>query len=94
MEALEQYEGELTAYEMSELSTYECIYAVGSVRVPGIRQKTNRDGFYNAQVGEQIGYRYLIEKIIDAGAFGQVVRCIDMKDGGRIVAVKISKNKK
>ena len=45
-------------------------------------------------MGEQLGYRYLIEKIIDAGAFGQVVRCIDMKLGGKIVAVKISKNKK
>ena len=94
MEALEQYEGELTPFEMTELSTYKSIYAVGSVRVQSMRQITNRDGFYNAHVGEQIGYRYLIEKIIDAGAFGQVVRCIDMKDGGRIVAVKISKNRK
>lgn len=94
MEALEQYEGELTPFEMTELSTYNCIYAVGSVRVSSMRQLTNRDGFYNARIGEQIGYRYLVEKIIDAGAFGQVLRCIDMKDGGRIVAVKISKNKK
>lgn len=59
-----------------------------------MRQIVGRDGFYAAQVGEQLGYRYLIEKIIDAGAFGQVMRAIDMKDGGRTVAVKISKNKK
>ena len=48
MEALEQYEGELTPFEMTELSTYKCIYAVGSVRVQSMRQITNRDGFYNA----------------------------------------------
>ena len=94
IEALEQYEGELTPFEMTELTTYNFIYTVGSVRVEGMRQIANRDGFYKAQIGEQLGYRYLIEKIIDAGAFGQVVRCIDMKDGGRSVAVKISKSKK
>lgn len=41
-----------------------------------------------------MGYRYLIEKKIDAGAFGQVVRCIDMRDSGKTVAIKIGKNKK
>lgn len=46
------------------------------------------------RVGEQLGYRYLIEKKIDAGAFGQVVRCIDMRDSGKMVAIKIGKNKK
>lgn len=35
-----------------------------------------------------------MDKIIDAGAFGQVVRCIDMKDNGKTVAIKLSKNKK
>lgn len=32
--------------------------------------------------------------IVDKGAFGQVVKCFDIKDGGREVAVKISRNKK
>lgn len=94
IEALEQYEGELTPFEMTELTGQEFIYTVGSVRVQGMRQIVNREGFYNAHVGEQIGYRYLIEKVIDAGAFGQVVQCIDMKESGQSVAVKISKNKK
>ena len=47
-----------------------------------------------AQVGEQLGYRYEITKVIDNGAFGQVVQCVDMKDNQRIVAAKIGKNKK
>jgi len=29
-----------------------------------------------------------------AGAFGQVLKCIDMKDNGRMVAIKISKESK
>ena len=32
-EALEQYEGELTPFEMTELSSFDFIYTVGSVRV-------------------------------------------------------------
>ena len=32
--------------------------------------------------------------IVDKGAFGQVVKCIDMKEGGKEVAIKISRNKK
>ena len=93
-EALEQYDGELTPFEKTEITSFDFIYTVGSVRVASIRQIPNKDGFYMARVGEQLGYRYLIDKIIDAGAFGQVVRCIDMKDSGRPVAIKISKNKK
>ena len=29
-------------------------------------------GFYKCQVGEHIGYRYELEKVLDAGAFGIV----------------------
>jgi len=79
---------------MTELTTYEFIYTIGSHRVHTMRSVAGRDGFYSAHVGEQLGYRYQVEKIIDAGAFGQVMRCIDMKEAGRTVAVKISKNKK
>jgi len=46
------------------------------------------------RVGEQIGYRYLVNEVVDKGAFGQVVKCIDMKEGGREVALKITRNKK
>ena len=42
-----------------------------------------------------MAYRYEVIALIDAGAFGQVMKCIDFKDPGqRIVAAKISKNKK
>jgi hypothetical protein len=46
-------------------------------------------------VGEQLGYRYEVTKIIDQGAFGQVVCCIDYKDPKqKMVAAKLGKNKK
>ena len=35
-----------------------------------------------------------MDQVIDQGAFGQVVKCIDMREGGREVALKLSKNKK
>lgn len=52
------------------------------------------EGYYKVRICEQIAYRYLIEKIVDKGAFGQVARAVDMKEGGRFVAIKISRNKK
>ena len=32
-EAMEQYEGELTAFEMSEIAAYDFIFTVGSIRI-------------------------------------------------------------
>lgn len=32
--------------------------------------------------------------IVDKGAFGQVVKCLDLKENGKYVALKISRNKK
>ena len=70
-------------FEMNELASFDFIYTVGSVRVSGLRQVSNKEGNYMTRVGEQLGYRYLVEKKLDAGAFGQVVRCIDMRDSGK-----------
>jgi dual specificity tyrosine-phosphorylation-regulated kinase 2/3/4 len=42
-----------------------------------------------------LAYRYEVVKLIDKGAFGQVVKCIDCKDPNKkIVAAKLCKNKK
>ena len=35
-----------------------------------------------------------MDQVIDAGAFGQVVKCFDMKECGKEVAIKISKSSK
>ena len=51
-EAMEQYDGELTPFELAELGQYDFIYTVGSVRIQSVRQVSTKDGFYNAKVGE------------------------------------------
>jgi len=61
--------------------------------VKSLRDKVTRDGFYRVETGEQIGFRYCVNKVIDAGAFGQVCMCHDIKENVD-VALKISKNKK
>ena len=58
MEAHEHYESEITPFEKSELSTYDFIYTVGSIRVPSLKSVLTRKGDYNIQIGEQVGYRY------------------------------------
>jgi hypothetical protein len=92
-EALVLYEDLLTPFEKSEIPRYNTIYYVGSIRVRNLADKVNRDGFYRVQTGEQIAFRYCVNKIIDAGAFGQVCMCHDIKNNVD-VALKISKNKK
>jgi|LauGreDrversion4_2_1035121.scaffolds.fasta_scaffold175841_1 hypothetical protein len=87
------YESELTPFESSELSKFPLIYTVGSVRVYSRAQVILADNHYRITVGEQIGYRYLVEKVLDSGAFGQVCRCVDMRDSGKYVAVKISRDR-
>ena len=49
---MEQYDGELTPFELAELGQYDFIYTVGSVRIQSVRQVSTKDGFYNAKVGE------------------------------------------
>lgn len=50
-------------------------------------------GDYNIVTGDHLAYRYEVVDVLGKGSFGQVVRCVDHKEGG-IVAVKIIRNKK
>ena len=93
-EALQRYKDELTMFEKTELMQFEQIYTVGSFRRHALQEIADAEGYYRVRVGEQLGYRFLVSEIVDKGAFGQVVRGVDLKDGGREVALKISRNKK
>lgn len=74
---------------------YDKIYTIGNVRRQNQFQLADNDGNYVTEIGEQLGYRYEVTRVIDSGAFGQVLQCIDHKDSKkRSVAAKISKNKK
>lgn len=85
----------MTEFEKIELGNYSRIYTIGKVRRDNQTAIANQDGFYNAREGEQLGYRYLIKKVIDNGNFGQVACCIDNADPNKKeVAVKIAKNGK
>ncbi|KAK5170405.1 serine/threonine protein kinase, CMGC, dual-specificity [Saxophila tyrrhenica] len=50
-------------------------------------------GDYNIVMGDHLAYRYEVVDVLGKGSFGQVVRCVDHKEGG-VVAVKIIRNKK
>jgi len=93
-EALHRYKDELTMFEKTELMQFEQIYTVGSYRRQTLQEIADAEGYYRVRVGEQVGYRYLVSEVVDKGAFGQVVKCVDMKEAGKEVALKISRNKK
>lgn len=50
-------------------------------------------GDYNIVLGDHLAYRYEVVDVLGKGSFGQVVRCVDHKEGG-LVAIKIIRNKK
>ncbi|KAK5116973.1 hypothetical protein LTR62_006694 [Meristemomyces frigidus] len=50
-------------------------------------------GDYNIVLGDHLAYRYEVVDLLGKGSFGQVVRCVDHKEGG-VVAIKIIRNKK
>ena len=65
---------------------------MGDVRVHSRSQICDKNGLYLISRGEQIGYRYIVEKVLDRGSFGQVCSCIDESTGTK-VALKISSDK-
>ncbi len=73
---------------------FDQIYTIGSYRRETLQEIGDSEGYYRVRVGENLGYRYLVSDIVDKGAFGQVVKCLDYKENGREVALKISRNKK
>lgn len=80
-------------FEKTELVQFDQIYTVGSFRRQTLQEIADVEGYYRVRLGEQIGYRYLVSEIVDKGAFGQVVKCVDLKEQGKEVALKISRNK-
>ena len=67
-------------FEKTELMQYDQIYTVGSYRRQTLAEIADAEGYYRARLDEQIGYRYLVSEIVDKGAFGQVVKCVDLKE--------------
>lgn len=69
-DALAKYKDELTMFEKTELSQFDQIFTVGSYRRESLQEIPDAEGYYRVRVGEQLGYRYLVNGIVDKGAFG------------------------
>lgn len=67
--------------------------AVGEAGKAGNYGYDDERGDYNIVLGDHLAYRYEVVDVLGKGSFGQVVRCVDHKEGG-VVAVKIIRNKK
>jgi len=70
MEALKEWGNVLTEFERKDILNFNEIYCVGTRRVVSKFEPRDSEGFYIMKDGEAIGYRYLVQKKIDAGAFG------------------------
>jgi dual specificity tyrosine-phosphorylation-regulated kinase 2/3/4 len=95
--------GEIMDYDKEGVyftGTKDAKKIIGSVSsLSGDKDKSGNHGYddergdYNIVFGDHLAYRYEVVDVLGKGSFGQVVRCVDHKDGG-IVAVKIIRNKK
>ncbi len=98
-------EAALNLYEKGEIIDYEDnVYFTGQ---KGLSKKGGRlhatnnlnfgyddeRGDYQVVGGDHFAYRYEVIDLLGKGSFGQVLRCIDYKTG-RLVAVKVIRNKK
>ncbi|KAF4555724.1 Protein kinase domain-containing protein 9 [Elsinoe fawcettii] len=104
-QAIQSSSGLLNIYEKGEIIDYkEGVYFcgaktakkhVGDISAAGTTNFGYDDerGDYNICMGDHLAYRYEVIDVLGKGSFGQVVRCIDHKEGG-LVAVKIIRNKK
>ncbi|RDA82493.1 hypothetical protein CP532_2567, partial [Ophiocordyceps camponoti-leonardi (nom. inval.)] len=93
----------LNIYERGEIVDFDDIYFCGTQNANKVVGDVQSDapnfgydddrGDYTIVPGDHLAYRYEIIDVLGKGSFGQVVRCIDHKQGA-LVAVKIIRNKK
>ncbi len=53
---------------------------------------TDTEGYYKTRAGEMVENRYKVLGLIGQGVFSTVLKCLDTKDGGREVALKVIRN--
>ncbi|KAI9810438.1 MAG: hypothetical protein M1826_003607 [Phylliscum demangeonii] len=93
----------LNLFERGEIVDYKDVYFCGTQNakkhVGDLNAQATNFGYdddrgdYKIVHGDHLAYRYEIIDLLGKGSFGQVVRCVDHKNGG-LVAVKIIRNKK
>jgi dual specificity tyrosine-phosphorylation-regulated kinase 2/3/4 len=93
----------LNIFERGEIIDYKEIYFCGTKNakkhVGDLNAQTANFGYdddrgdYNIVLGDHLAYRYEVVDLLGKGSFGQVVRCVDHKNG-QLMAIKIIRNKK
>ena len=94
----------LNLFERGEIVDYQKIYFSGTSTVRKLQgdlggaESANfgyddERGDYNIVLGDHLAYRYEVVDVLGKGSFGQVVRCVDHRNGS-LVAIKIIRNKK
>ena len=87
----------LTEKEKSEILDYDEIFYSGekykkaNFNYKKIDKFDNNNFEYIINIGDHFCYRYEIISILGKGAFGEIVKCMDHKNG-EMVAIKIFKN--
>lgn len=96
---LKNFNTQLSNYEQNEILSYNEIhfFGLGSKKVKNNINSTNygyddERGDYKVVIGDHIGYRYEVLKILGQGSFGQVLRVLDHKTQQKL-ALKIIRNK-
>ncbi|KAJ5566151.1 hypothetical protein N7535_007789 [Penicillium sp. DV-2018c] len=94
---------DLNIFERGEIIDYREIYFCGTQtakkHVGDLHSGAANFGYdddrgdYNIVIGDHLAYRYEVVDVLGKGSFGQVVRCVDHKNGN-LVAIKIIRNKK
>ena len=69
----------MTEFEKAEISQFERIYTIGTVRRFNTHTLQTPEGLYKFEPGEAIRWRYEAISLIDKGAFGIVIKAKDCK---------------
>ena len=51
-EAIDKFKDELTPFEKSEIYAYHEVHCIGNSRVQGMKNITDKEGFYKVHIGE------------------------------------------
>ena len=101
--ALKKYIKSLSGYEQGEILDYDQVWTVGhaSAKLNTNKNSANKNNYgydeengdYIVKLRDHIAFRYEIVAPLGKGSFGQVVKCLDHKNGS-CTALKLIRNKK